>query len=455
MNFEQFSLGESINSGIKSAGYSVPTPIQQQALPLALQGRDILGLAQTGTGKTAAFILPILHRLNGMPQSRKVRALVVAPTRELAEQIHQATAVLGKHTSVRSTPIYGGVGKAPQLAALRRGPGIVIACPGRLLDHLDNGDIDLSSVEVLVLDEADTMCDMGFLPDVRRILSYLPAVRQNMFFSATMPPDIRALSGSILNNPAVVEVDPIAPAKTVSHALYPSPEGLKKQLLFALLEQTQTGRAIIFTRTKHRARMLARDLDKARYRVAVLQGNLSQNRRQEAMDGFRKGKYDFLVATDIAAHGIDVPEVTHVINFDMPDTVDAYTHRIGRTGRAQETGEAFTLAVEADAPMVREVEKVLAARIERRRLPGFDYGDFVPEAQFPSRPPEPARARPHPAAAGSQRRKPHHAGSAPFSARSGSRSGSAPGRGSAPGSGSSRRPSSRRRPGGTAPRTSR
>ncbi len=441
MNFEQFSLGDSINSGIKSAGYSVPTPIQRRALPLVLQGRDVLGLAQTGTGKTAAFILPILHRLNGTPPSRKVRALVVAPTRELAEQIHQAASVLGKHTNVRSTPIYGGVGKAPQLSALRRGPGIVIACPGRLLDHLDNKDIDLSSVEVLVLDEADTMCDMGFLPDVRRILRYLPANRQNLFFSATMPPEIWTLSGSILNDPAVVEVDPIAPAKTVSHALYPSPEGLKKRLLFAILEKTPTGRAIIFTRTKHRARALARDLAKARYRVSALQGNLSQNRRQEAMDGFRQGKYDFLVATDIAAHGIDVPEVTHVINFDMPNTVDAYTHRIGRTGRAQETGEAFTLTEKDDASMVREVEKVLSSPIERRRLPGFDYGDFVPEAQFPTQPSMPARARSLPAAAGPQRARPRHAASAPSAARPG------PG----PRSGSPGRPNSRRRPGGTSP----
>jgi ATP-dependent RNA helicase RhlE len=257
-----------------------------------------------------------------------------------------------------------------------------------LLDHVEEGTIDLSGVEVLVLDEADTMCDMGFLPDVRRILSHLPARRQTLMFSATMPEDIRKLAFNILSNPTTVQVDPIAPARTVSHALYPVTDDLKKDLLLALLEQTPTGRALVFTRTKHRTRRLALDLAKHKYRVSSLQGNLSQNRRQQAMEGFRDGTIDILVATDIAAHGIDVPEVSHVINFDMPDTVDAYTHRIGRTGRALQTGQAFTLAVPSDEPMVRGVEKVLNARIERRRLPGFGYGDFNPETQFPERRPD-------------------------------------------------------------------
>ena len=382
MSFEQFSLDHRVISGIKSVGFTTPTPIQQQAIPIALEGRDLLGLAQTGTGKSAVFILPILHRLCSKAASHKVRALIVVPTRELAEQIHQATIALGKNTRVRSVSIYGGVSKVPQLAELRRGAEVVIACPGRLLDHINDGGIDLSGVDVLVLDEADSMCDMGFLPDVRRILSHLPSKRQTLLFSATMPEDIRKLAVSILNDPRIVQVDPIAPVKTVSHALYPVPDSLKKKLLLAMLRQTATGRALIFTRTKHRARNLGLDLSKFKYRVSVLQGNLSQNRRDEAMNGFRSGKYDILVATDIAAHGIDVPEVSHVINFDMPDTVDAYIHRIGRTGRALQTGEAFTLAVTADAPMVREVEKALDARIERRRLPYFDYGDFTPESQF-------------------------------------------------------------------------
>ena len=383
MSFNQFSLDQRVISGIKSVGYTTPTPIQQQAIPIALKGGDLLGLAQTGTGKSAAFILPILHRLSIKPPSRHVRALIVVPTRELAEQIHQATIALGKHTRVRSVSIYGGVSKVPQLAELRRGAEVVIACPGRLLDHINDGGIDLSGVDVLVLDEADTMCDMGFLPDIRRILSHLPSTRQTLLFSATMPQDIRKLAVSILKDPNIVQVDAIAPVNTVSHALYPVPDSLKKKLLLAILQQTPTGRALIFTRTKHRARILALDLSKLEYRVSALQGNLSQNRRDEAMNGFRSGKYDILVATDIAAHGIDVPEVSHVINFDMPDTVDAYIHRIGRTGRALQTGEAFTLVVTADALMVRAVEKALDARIDRRRLPDFDYGDFTPESQFP------------------------------------------------------------------------
>ena len=394
MSFEQFSLDQRVVSGIKSVGYTTPTPIQQQAIPIALEGRDLLGLAQTGTGKSAVFILPILHRLSGKPASGKVRALIVVPTRELAEQIHQATNALGKNTRVRSVPIYGGVSKVPQLAELRRGAEVVIACPGRLLDHINDRAVDLSGVDVLVLDEADTMCDMGFLPDIRRILSHLPSKRQTLLFSATMPEHIRKLAVSILNDPDIVQVDPIAPVKTVSHALYPVPDSFKKPLLLAMLKQTPTGRALIFTRTKHRARNLALDLSKLKYRVSALQGNLSQNRRDEAMKGFRSGKYDILVATDIAAHGIDVPEVSHVINFDMPDTVDAYIHRIGRTGRALQTGEALTLAVTADAPMVREVEKALDARIERRRLPNFDYGDFTPENQFPQHRPNQTRQTP-------------------------------------------------------------
>ena len=392
MSFEQFHLDPAILSGIEAVGYTTPTPIQQQAIPAVMEGRDLLGLAQTGTGKTAAFVLPILHRLNRQERSRQVRALIVVPTRELAEQIHQATAVLGRNTKVGSIAIYGGVSKLPQLQALRRRPEIMVACPGRLLDHVGDGTIDLSGIEVLVLDEADTMCDMGFLPDVRRILSHLPAKRQTLLFSATMPEDIRKLAVNILKNHITVQVDPIAPAKTVSHALYPVTELLKKDLLLALLDQTPTGRTLVFTRTKHRTKRLALDLANHKYRVSSLQGNLSQNRRQQAMDGFRDGKFDILVATDIAAHGIDVPEISHVINFDMPDTADAYTHRIGRTGRALHTGEAFTLAVPSDEPMVREVEKVLKAKIERRRLPGFDYGDFNPETQFSQvRPIQPQR----------------------------------------------------------------
>jgi len=372
LNFEQFSFDPRIRAGIKAAGFSTPTPIQQQALPAVLKGRDVLGTAQTGTGKTAAFVLPILQRLTQGPLG-KVRALIVAPTRELAEQIHDAIAVLGRGTRVRSVTVYGGVSRNNQVAALRRGAEIVVACPGRLLDLAGDRSIDLSHVEVLVLDEADRMCDMGFLPDIQRILKLVPAQRQTLFFSATMPADIRKLADSILKNPVTVQVGVIAPVKTVSHVLYPVSQDRKKQLLLATLEQTATGRVLIFTRTKYRARNLARDLERHRYRVSELQGNMSQSRRQQAIAGFRSGRYDILVATDIASRGIDVSEISHVINFDMPDTVDAYTHRIGRTGRAHQTGEAFTFIAQGDEPMVREIEKVLGKRIERRRLPGFDY----------------------------------------------------------------------------------
>ena len=383
LSFEQFSFDRRIVAGVKSIGYSTPTPIQKEAIPVVLQGRDILGLAQTGTGKTAAFVLPILQRLSQGPRG-KVRALIVAPTRELAEQIHQEIVKLARDTKIRSVTIYGGVSKGPQLAALRRGVEIVVACPGRLLDHVDAGAMNLGHVEVLVLDEADRMCDMGFLPDIRRIIRQVPEKRQTLFFSATMPKDIRTLADSILDNPETVQIGAIAPAETVSHALYPVPEDRRKEFLVAMLRRTSTGRVLIFTRTKHRARSLAVYMKKHGYHAAALQGNMTQNQRQQAINGFRNGKIDMLVATDIAARGIDVSKISHVINFDMPGTADAYTHRIGRTGRIGRSGEAFTLAVRGDGLMVRQIEKTLGTRLERRRLPDFEYGGgFDPERQFP------------------------------------------------------------------------
>jgi len=276
---------------------------------------------------------------------------------------------------VRSVTLYGGVSKQNQVAALRRGAQIVVACPGRLLDHIADGVLDLSQVAMLVLDEADRMCDMGFLPDIRRILLHLPPQRQTLFFSATMPAEIRRLAHGILNNPVPVQVGTTAPIETVSHALYPVSDGLKPRLLLALLQQTPAGRVLVFTRTKRRACNLAASLERNGYRVSALQGNMTQNRRQAAIDGFRAGKYDILVATDVAARGIDVCGISHVINFDMPDSADAYTHRIGRTGRAHRTGEAATFTVPADEWIVNEIERGLGSRIERRRLPGFDHGD--------------------------------------------------------------------------------
>jgi ATP-dependent RNA helicase RhlE len=290
LNFEQFSFDPRIRAGIKAAGYVTPTPIQQQAIPAVLKGHDVLGVAQTGTGKTAAFVLPILQRLTQGPVGR-VRALIVAPTRELAEQIHEASVDLGRRTRVRSVTVYGGVSKNGQVEALRRGAEIVVACPGRLLDLASDRSIDLSRVEVLVLDEADRMCDMGFLPDIRRILRLVPARRQTLFFSATMPEDIRELADSILRNPVTVQIGVIAPAKTVSHALYPVSQGLKKNLLLATLEHTATGRVLIFTRTKHRARNLARDLEKHSYRVSALQGNMSRQIRHSRRHRHRVARY--------------------------------------------------------------------------------------------------------------------------------------------------------------------
>ncbi|MCJ7695492.1 MAG: DEAD/DEAH box helicase [Anaerolineaceae bacterium] len=378
MQFEQFSLDPRILAAVRSVGYTTPSPIQEQAIPVVMQGRDIIGLAQTGTGKTAAFILPILQHLLSAP-SRHIRALIVVPTRELAEQIHHTTLTLGKNTRLRSTTIYGGVGKAPQLAALRRGTDIVVACPGRLLDLLNSRLVDLSHVEVLVLDEADRMCDMGFLPDIRRIIKHLPTKRQTLFFAATMQDDIRRLADSILHKPETVQIGIIAPAKTVSHALYPITQVLKTALVTSLLRQEDMDKVLIFTRTKHRARNLAKKLSIENFRTSALQGNMSQNQRQSALDNFRRGKVDILVATDIAAHGIDVNEISHVINFDMPDTVDAYIHRIGRTGRAQETGKAYTFSLPDDNSMIRDIEKTLGSKIERIHLKGFDYNAPVPQ----------------------------------------------------------------------------
>ncbi len=394
MRFNQFNFNSRLYAGIEKAGYVHPTPIQEQAIPVVLSGKDMLGIAQTGTGKTAVFMLPMLNRMISGPKGR-VRALILAPTRELAQQICEAGRVLGKGTGVGITAIYGGVSKQLQLKSLKRGVEIVVACPGRLLDLMGDGSINLSRVDMLVLDEADRMCDMGFLPDIRRILKAMPQKRQTLFFSATIPAEIRTLADSMLRNPETVQIGRMAPVSTVSHRLYPVTRKLKKPLLLELLKRNGTGRVLIFTRTKHQAKNLSRQLAQKQYRVSALQGNMTQNRRQEAIDGFRSGKYELLVATDIAARGIDVAEVTHVINFDMPDTADAYTHRIGRTGRATKTGDALTFAVEEDAPIVRRIEQVLGKRISRERLDGFNYGDFDPQSQFRQRPKRTAKTGAH------------------------------------------------------------
>ena len=395
MEFSKFDFHPNVAAGVKAAGYVTPTPIQTQAIPPVLKGHDVMGLAQTGTGKTAAFVLPILHRLMQGPRGR-VRALVIAPTRELAEQIHEAIGSLGKQTRLRSATVYGGVGMNPQIQKLSNGTEIVVACPGRLLDHINQHTIDLSHLEVLVLDEADRMFDMGFLPDIRKIIRQVPAKRQTLLFSATMPDDIRRLANEVLRAPVTVQVNHTAPANTVAHALYPVDQHLKTALLLELLRHTDTESVLIFTRTKHRAKRIGQQLEKAGYRAASLQGNLSQNRRQAALDGFRDGSYQVLVATDIAARGIDVSSISHVINYDMPDTADAYTHRIGRTGRAAKTGDAFTFITREDGDMVRSIERVLGEKVERRTLEGFDYKKPAPvrDTEF-ARPPREQRRREH------------------------------------------------------------
>jgi ATP-dependent RNA helicase RhlE len=394
MTFQEFSFHPVLAANITEAGYVTPTPIQQQAIPTVMQGRDVMGLAQTGTGKTAAFALPILNRLMDGPRGR-VRTLVVAPTRELAEQIHESFVSLGKNTRLKSVTVYGGVNVNPQIQALKNGVDIVVACPGRLLDHIGQGTIDLSHLEVLVLDEADQMFDMGFLPDIRRILKHIPTKRQTLLFSATMPPDINKLAQEILTNPVTVQVGNTAPPVTVSHALYPVEQHLKTGLLLELLKHTDTESVLIFTRTKHRAKRLGEQLENAGYKAASLQGNLSQNRRQAALDGFRDGTYQILVATDIAARGIDVSQISHVVNYDIPDTPEAYVHRIGRTGRAAKSGDAFTMVCSDDTVMVRTIEKKLGTPLERRTIDGFDYTVPAPkkDAEFarPPREPRPTR----------------------------------------------------------------
>lgn len=371
MNFKSFNFHPNVAAGVAAAGYVTPTPIQAQAIPKVLENNDVMGLAQTGTGKTAAFALPILNRLM-RNKANGIRALIIAPTRELSEQIHQSFETLGCKTRFKSATVYGGVGIQPQIQKLKR-TDIVVACPGRLLDHINRKTINLSQLEVLVVDEADQMFDMGFFPDIRRILKHLPRERQTLLFSATMPTEIRRLAGDILRNPITVQVGTVAPADTVRHALYPVAHHLKTALLLKLLENTTAESVLVFTRTKHRANRLGKKLVSAGYRSASLQGDLSQGRRQAALEGFRNGKYQILVATDIAARGIDVTQVSHVINFDIPSTPEAYIHRIGRTGRATRSGEAFTLITGDDKKMVHAINRTIGDAIEQRTLDGFDY----------------------------------------------------------------------------------
>ena len=375
MDFGSFTLDARLQRAVVAAGYTATTPIQEAALPPALAGRDLIGTAQTGTGKTAAFVLPLLQTLITKPtRPGRVRALIITPTRELAEQVHAAVRQLGKLTKVKSATIYGGVGMGPQEQALRRGTEVIVACPGRLLDHMGRGNVDLSSVEVLVLDEADRMLDMGFLPDVRRIVARTPRERQTMLFSATFAPELERLARDILRDPERVAMGLAAPAETIEHALCPVDTNQKTDLLLRLLQDTETGSVLVFTRTKHRADRVARQIERCGYATAVLHSNRSQGQRQKALDSFRTGKVQLLVATDIAARGLDIEAVSHVINYDIPDTADAYIHRVGRTGRAERAGAALTLVTCDDRATVRDIERALGEPISVRTVAGFGYG---------------------------------------------------------------------------------
>jgi len=368
--FDRFELHPDLVRGVRAAGFVEPRPIQVETIPAALEGVDVLGLAQTGTGKTAAFGLPLLDQLL---DERKPgpRVLVLAPTRELATQIDAEIRLLAKYTRLKTALVFGGASMRNQIAALRRRPEIVVACPGRLLDLMRQGAVQLGAIETLVLDEADHMFDMGFLPDIRRILAALPVERQNLLFSATMPREIRRLADEVLCEPHVVELAGTAPAETIEHALFPVREERKRDLLEHILTSEGCESAIVFTRTKHRARRLAQQLDKSGYRAVGLQGNMSQVQRDRAMSGFRSRKFEILVATDIAARGIDVSNVSHVINYDVPNTPEAYTHRIGRTGRAEREGKACTFVTSEDWGWVRATERMIGDPIPRQQVENF------------------------------------------------------------------------------------
>ena len=387
-DFGQFSFHPSLEKGLAQAGFQTPRPIQAATIPACLDGRDVMGLAQTGTGKTAAFSLPILQRLIEEP-GRGPLVMILAPTRELALQIHAEIEELARFTEVQATTLIGGVPLGKQLRALRRDPEIVVGCPGRVLDLIQQRELDVRGIDTLVLDEADHMFDMGFLPDLRRILGALPDDRQNLLFSATMPGAIRNLANDLLEDPHVVELAPSAPAEAIEHGVFETDPSRKTGLLDALLSNDDCGSAIVFTRTKHRAKRLADQLDRKGRRAVALQGNMSQGQRQRAMGGFREGKFDILVATDIAARGIDVAGIDYVVNFDVPDTPETYTHRIGRTGRAGASGRAITFVTREDRGWVRATERMLGEKLAR-----FDPPEVDASAEALERPARRGQGRP-------------------------------------------------------------
>ena len=390
MPFKALNLSESVLRGVQAAGYTDPTPIQLRAIPVVLGGGDLIGSAQTGTGKTAAFALPILTRLGKHRHGQNARVLVLEPTRELAAQVETAFRDFARFCDLRAVAIFGGVGYGYQRQELKRGVDIIVATPGRLKDYLEEGTISLRDISVLVLDEVDRMLDMGFLPVVKDIISRCPKNRQTLFFSATVPPEIAAVASFALRNPTRVEVGVNRSVnQSVNHAIYPVSFEQKFELLLALLAKDEFDSVLIFSRTKHGADKIARRLKAANHSVAVLHANRSQNQRIEALAGFKSGKYEIMVATDIAARGIDVAGVTHVINYDVPENPEDYVHRIGRTGRAQAVGDACTLVTPENASDVRDIERFIGQKIPELRLEGFPYKAFA------ARPPQPMQNKPH------------------------------------------------------------
>jgi ATP-dependent RNA helicase RhlE len=380
--FSPFKLHPDLLKGLKDLGFVKPTPIQIDAIPPALEGRDLLACAMTGSGKTAAFLLPILHKLMAKPRGM-TRALVLTPTRELAAQILEDLNHIAVHTPITAASIFGGVGMGPQEHAFRSGVDVIVATPGRLLDHFRAPYARLTGLEFLVLDEADRMLDMGFLPDIRRVLRHLPKRRQTLFFSATIPPPIAALSKEMLHNPAAINIERQSmPATGITQAVYPVPQQLKAPLLVAML-RGEVRDALVFTRTKHRADRLARYLTEQHVSVQRIHGNRSQAQRTEALAGFKSGRYKVLVATDIAARGIDVTALGHVINFDVPGQPEDYIHRVGRTARAEMTGSAFTLVSPEEEGSLRDVEKAIGKRLPRVTIPDFDYQSRPPALEVP------------------------------------------------------------------------
>ena len=373
VTFADLGLTAPMLKALADAGYTRPTPIQAQAVPLALKGRDLIGLAMTGTGKTAAFVIPIIERLLGGP--KRTRALILTPTRELCVQVEESFRKYGKHSGLGVIPVYGGVGYDPQVKALRGGVDVVVATPGRLLDHLEKQNVVLDEIEVLVLDEADRMLDMGFAPQINRIVAQLHSYRQTLLFSATMPPEVEALARKYLRKPVVVQVGRRSgAATTVQHFVYPCPKDKKTSLLVELLKKVSLGSVLVFTRTKHGADRVVKALEKAGINAGAMHADKTQGQRTKALEDFKKGKIRVLVATDIAQRGLDISGISHVINYDVPQQAEDYVHRIGRTGRAATTGDAYTFMCADEIAMVKSIERVIGQAIPRISVPGYDFG---------------------------------------------------------------------------------